>query len=109
MSSVGRGWRGSGSGGPSVAGHQTQTLGPGVEAMAFEHAPDAVGGDPKAAPFGPAELQAQTVRPPAWVGKGQGRDALLDHGRDRVRHPRPTTLARAQDLGAEAHQLSLPA
>jgi hypothetical protein len=92
-----------------VTGDQTQALGPGVETVAFEHTPDAVAGDSEAAPLGPAELQAQTVGPPARVGEGQGQDALPHHGRDRVRHPRPATLAGAQDLGAEADQLPLPA
>jgi hypothetical protein len=47
-----------------VTGDPTQALGPGVETVAFEHTPDAVAGDPEAAPLGPAELQAQTVGPP---------------------------------------------
>jgi hypothetical protein len=36
----------------------------------------------------------------------RGQDTLLDHGRNRIRHPGLATLPRPQQLGSEAHQLA---
>ena len=92
-----------------VAADQAQTLGPRVQPVALENPPDPVTRDLEAAPLLTTQLQAEAVRPPARLGECQSQDALLDHGRNRIRHSGLAALSRPQQLGPKAHQLMLPA
>src|SRR5204862_199377 len=75
--------------GGTVAGDERQPLGARVEAVAAQAAPDAVGGDDEAAPLLAPQLGGDAPRPQPGVGDGEGEDALLEQGRELVRHQRP--------------------
>ena len=92
-----------------VAGDETQSFSSGVETVAAEDPPDPVRGELEATPLLARQLRTQAVGTPARVGQGQPQHPLLDHRRDRVRHPRLATLARTQHLGAKGEQLPSPA
>ena len=91
-----------------VAGDEAEALTPGVEAVALEDAPDAVVGEPDAAPLRPGELGRDARRSEAGVAEGEGHDALLDERTGGVRHARLAALAGPQQLEAVALGLVLP-
>jgi len=94
--------------GSGVTGNQPQALGAGVEAVAAEHLPDAVGGDDDRAPLVACQLCGDALGPEAGVGDREAEDPLLDHLRQLVGHLGATALPGAQHLQAMAVDRSLP-
>ena len=105
---LGLGFRGCRLGRSGVAGHEAEALTPGVEAVALEDAPDAVVGEPDAAPLRPRQLGGNARRSEAGVAEGEGHDALLDERTGGVGHARLAALAGPQQLQAVALGLGLP-
>src|SRR2546425_5723159 len=92
-----------------ISAHQSQALGAVTEPMATKETPHAVARDLDAAPLRATQLQADPVRTPTRECNCHSQDPLLNHGRDRVRHPRLTPLPRPQQLGAVSEQQASPA
>src|SRR2546430_17267117 len=88
-----------------ISAHQSQALGAVTEPMATKETPHAVARDLEAAPLRATQLQADPVRTPTRECNCHGQDSMLNHGRDRVRHPRLTLILRMSPFpGAQPHR-----
>jgi hypothetical protein len=61
-----------------VAGHQPIALGPGVQAVAAQHGPHAIGRQPQLAPSWLGQFGGDPGRAEAGVAEGEGHHPLLD-------------------------------
>jgi len=94
--------------GRCVAGDQPQSPGTGVEAVAAEHLPDAVGRDDDPAPPLPPQLRGDALGSKAGMPQREGDDPLLNHLGELVGHPWRPPLPGPQHLQPVALDFALP-